>query len=120
MGTSNTPRFCCFTHFIVEIFSPTLPKTLKIWPPLWWCFKSNSCLKKKELNESSSFLNLTFLFKIIKVDGNWSSWSNWTQCDESSNGNHTRSRSCSNPEPQYGGENCIGVNVETKYCPGIA
>ena len=51
------------------------------------------------------------------VQGDWSTWSNWTQCDR--NENYTRSRNCSNPKPQHGGKNCTGVNIETKYCPGI-
>ena len=54
------------------------------------------------------------------MNGNWSPWSIWTKCDQSSNGNQTRSRICTNPEPQYGGFNCTGDDEETKYCPGIS
>ena len=60
------------------------------------------------------------------VDGGWTSWSSWSACSVScSEGISKRSRSCTNPSPQYGGDNCVGDGMEIivcrlQYCPGIA
>ena len=74
-----------------------------------------------------------------KVDGGWSGWSRynniskkftknifksyysrWGYCSEScGRGSRSRSRSCSEPAPQHGGEQCQGPRLETKVasCP---
>ncbi|XP_019958304.2 complement component C7 [Paralichthys olivaceus] len=44
------------------------------------------------------------------IHGRWSCWSAWTS---SSQGRRSRSRSCSNPTPQNGGQHCIGETTET-------
>ncbi|XP_013392214.1 coadhesin-like [Lingula anatina] len=35
-------------------------------------------------------------------------------------GNRTRTRTCSNPEPQHGGTDCVGNNTETAECAVVA
>eukprot|EP00092_Neocalanus_flemingeri_P054516 GFUD01064214.1.p1 GENE.GFUD01064214.1~~GFUD01064214.1.p1 ORF type:complete len:1274 (-),score=241.09 GFUD01064214.1:268-3900(-) len=52
--------------------------------------------------------------KACKIDGKWSSYTGWTQCDKAT-GKKKRIRFC-NP-PQFGGEPCIGDNGETAICP---
>lgn len=58
------------------------------------------------------------------VDGGWTRWSEWNQCSTTcGNGTQTRNRSCTDPIPQYGGEDCSGDTIETKrchlrHCPG--
>uniref|UniRef100_A0A7N6A733 Complement component C7 n=1 Tax=Anabas testudineus TaxID=64144 RepID=A0A7N6A733_ANATE len=44
------------------------------------------------------------------IHGSWSCWSAWSLC---SGGRRSRSRSCSNPSPQNGGQSCIGESFET-------
>uniref|UniRef100_A0A669CNY5 Complement component C7 n=1 Tax=Oreochromis niloticus TaxID=8128 RepID=A0A669CNY5_ORENI len=44
------------------------------------------------------------------IHGSWSCWSAWSSC---SGGRRSRSRSCSNPYPQNGGQHCIGEPAET-------
>ena len=52
-----------------------------------------------------------------QVNGGWTSWSHWGYCSEScGSGSRSRSRTCTDPVPQYGGEECIGANLETKEC----
>ena len=53
------------------------------------------------------------------IDGNYSSWTNFTSCSRScGNGTVTRTRSCSNPEPQHNGKNCssLGPSVDIQHC----
>ncbi|XP_071401707.1 complement component C7 [Centroberyx affinis] len=47
------------------------------------------------------------------IHGSWSCWSLWSPC---SGAQRSRSRSCSNPTPQNGGQHCIGENTETSDC----
>ena len=58
----------------------------------------------------------------MPVDGRWSDWSNWNQCDVTcGNGSIFRTRSCTTP--QHGGHDCIGNDTDimactTEPCPG--
>ena len=55
-------------------------------------------------------------FILTTVNGNWSQWSNWTECSETcSEGIKERNRMCDNPEPQFGGI-CIGNSAEVEDC----
>lgn len=47
------------------------------------------------------------------IHGSWSCWSGWSSC---SGGKRLRSRSCSNPTPQNGGQHCTGQPTETSDC----
>ncbi|XP_066274928.1 uncharacterized protein [Branchiostoma lanceolatum] len=54
------------------------------------------------------------------VNGNWSEWSPWSPCDRSCGvGSKTRSRSCDNPEPLYGGANCSGTSEDVQTCDSL-
>ena len=51
------------------------------------------------------------------VHGNWSVWSQWSECSTTcGTGTQDRERECNNPAPQYGGDNCTGVSAETRSC----
>ena len=52
-------------------------------------------------------------------NGGYSQWGNWTQCSVNcSFGLRSRSRSCTNPPPRPGGNNCsdLGSDTETGEC----
>lgn len=54
---------------------------------------------------------------LCMVDGNWTLWSTWSQCDVTcENGHQTRTRTCTDPAPQMGGLDCVGDGVMTKPC----
>ena len=63
-------------------------------------------------------------FLVGPLDGHWSDWSEWSPCAKSCGGSRvTRKRSCNNPSPQRGGEECPGEPTETAFdcetpCPG--
>ncbi|XP_078658182.1 tyrosine-protein kinase receptor Tie-1-like [Branchiostoma floridae x Branchiostoma belcheri] len=56
----------------------------------------------------------------VKVDGGWSEWDAWSPCSVScGNGTRTRTRTCDNPSPAYGGQECEGAASETQACPDL-
>ncbi|XP_078373834.1 coadhesin-like [Oculina patagonica] len=51
------------------------------------------------------------------VDGNYTNWSQWTECSKTCGGGEkTRERSCSNPEPKGNGRPCVGEPEESVRC----
>ena len=53
------------------------------------------------------------------VHGNYTPWSNFSSCTQScDNGTKTRTRSCTNPEPQHNGRDCssLGSSVDVQPC----
>ena len=47
----------------------------------------------------------------------WGNWGHWNPCTLScGGGTRTRSRTCNNPEPLYGGLYCIGTDLQLDYC----
>ncbi|NWH40853.1 ATS14 metalloproteinase, partial [Chloropsis hardwickii] len=50
-------------------------------------------------------------------DGSWSSWSKFGSCSRTCGGGvRSRSRSCDNPPPAYGGRQCPGATYEYQVC----
>ncbi|KAL9966591.1 hypothetical protein ACROYT_G024693 [Oculina patagonica] len=53
------------------------------------------------------------------IDGNYTEWSEWSDCSVScGGGKQERSRTCTNPHPKHGGQNCddLGPANETQKC----
>ena len=53
------------------------------------------------------------------IDGGYSEWTEFSQCTVScGNGTRHRTRSCSRPQPKYGGRDCVhlGSNIEIAIC----
>lgn len=51
------------------------------------------------------------------VNGSWSQWSRWQPCSVTcGEGNRTRTRTCSNPPPNWKGKDCPGTNTYTESC----
>ena len=49
----------------------------------------------------------------ISVDGQWSKWSDFTQCTQSCGfGKQHRTRRCDAPSPQHGGKFCVGTDID--------
>lgn len=60
---------------------------------------------------------IQMLNKPEPIDGGFSDWSNWGPCSVNCGGGiQKRVRSCNNPEPQYGGDVCVGPYEETQAC----
>jgi len=55
------------------------------------------------------------------VDGGWSAWSAWSHCTTTcGNGTVSRTRSCTNPAPADGGDDCTGVSNDVNTCSNAA
>ena len=53
----------------------------------------------------------------VSVNGNWSTWSDWSLCSAGCGpGKEYRIRVCDNPPPAYNGLNCSGPNEESRDC----
>ncbi|XP_078703551.1 SCO-spondin-like [Branchiostoma floridae x Branchiostoma belcheri] len=51
------------------------------------------------------------------IDGNWTPWTTWTECSQSCvGGSRYRQRSCNNPAPGFGGQDCTGPPAESQEC----
>ena len=56
-------------------------------------------------------------FSSMTVDGGWSSWGGWTTCTKTCEiGTQTRTRSCTQPAPQYDGKTCPEAPMEERVC----
>ena len=66
------------------------------------------------------------VFTVFSVNGNYSEWSDWSKCSTPcGNGVMVRSRTCHNPAPSFGGQDCISLGPKTEQqnciaeaCPG--
>ena len=69
-------------------------------------------------------LSCYFLFHMMSVSiffqtvhGGWTIWDAWTTCSVScAGGSRSRSRSCTNPTPQHGGNGCEGDAQQNNDC----
>lgn len=54
---------------------------------------------------------------LISVDGGWSAWGNWGQCQPPCGiGLRFRRRECNNPIPTANGKQCVGDSKEIAIC----
>ncbi|XP_047124114.1 uncharacterized protein LOC101237974 isoform X1 [Hydra vulgaris] len=57
---------------------------------------------------------------VDSINGAWAQWSAWTTCSEKvfcQQGVSKRERTCSNPAPNKGGDECPGIKEESQQCP---
>ena len=102
---------------------------------LIWCSKKlewigNVLCMQFAILVGSSSISSRFNWPIIKssltniVHGGWSSWGSWERCSLTcGGGSHSRVRSCTNPSPRWGGNECQGhsgmsQSCNTNHCPG--
>ena len=75
-----------------------------------------SLLKSMSTNPNAVWAAV-HLIHIILVHGGWSNWGGWSGCSvQCGGGSRSRSRSCTNPSPQYEGNNCAGSSDESGDC----
>ena len=65
----------------------------------------------------AAFMQTLIVNRLSVVDGGFTDWTQWDTCSLTcGGGTQGRTRTCSNPEPQYGGANCTGHDSETQIC----
>ncbi|KAI8512763.1 Thrombospondin type 1 repeat-containing protein [Branchiostoma belcheri] len=70
------------------------------------------------LGNSTEFLGCDSGVHCDAVNGQWASWGPWQPCGGDCAGKTLeRSRSCSDPAPQYGGKDCVGIGKEARTSP---
>ncbi len=51
------------------------------------------------------------------MNGGWTEWTEWDACSLTcGTGTQSRTRACTNPAPQNGGDNCVGDASESQDC----
>ena len=50
------------------------------------------------------------------VDGGWTAFGAWSECSAKCGGTQIRTRSCTNPVPANGGNDCLGTTTESQNC----
>ena len=79
------------------------------------CNLSNHIKCWEELETFTSHLSLCSATGV--VHGGWSPWQPWGSCTRScGSGSQTRIRTCTNPPPRNGGNNCLGANLQCRSC----
>ena len=67
------------------------------------------------------WLTIHLLGYPILVDGGFSQWTKWSNCNvECGNGTQERRRSCNSPRPWFDGKPCVGSNKEERPCSSHA
>ena len=57
------------------------------------------------------------LSSYISVHGGWSEYGEWSECTgDCGGGTQTQTRTCTKPEPQHGGDECVGEEDNTQSC----
>ena len=57
------------------------------------------------------------LVLLFVVDGGFTTWTAWDTCTVTcAGGTQDRTRTCTNPAPQYLGADCVGDTSETQDC----
>ena len=58
---------------------------------------------------------------VCPVDGSWSEWTEWGECDATcgTEGLITKSRVCNSPPPQSGGAGCLGEAQVSAACEDL-
>lgn len=51
------------------------------------------------------------------INGKWAQWKRWSSCSQRcGGGTQTRSRTCTNPQPSFGGSYCKGRSLDRRPC----
>ncbi|XP_028514725.1 proprotein convertase subtilisin/kexin type 6, partial [Exaiptasia diaphana] len=75
-----------------------------VWPS--FC-RTNAWICSKESWKTYVNQNCRYSCGLCQVHGGYSSWSRWSRCSTTcGRGYQYRSRTCTNPRPQYGGRDC--------------
>ena len=98
--------------------------TVKFWWKFWWKTSQwfffdmiSLVFPITHAHNNNFFLKFCCCCYFFAVDGGFTPYSNYSVCTKTcGTGVQTRTRSCSNPLPLFGGRNCSGTYVESRKC----
>ena len=63
------------------------------------------------------FVCLFVYYNLFTVHGGWTEWTDFSDCSQTcAEGSQTRTRTCTNPVPLFGGDDCVGTDTNTESC----
>jgi len=116
-GNSGSPVFNESTKEIEGIL--VRGDTDYIYDVMNSCYKANKCtLSGCRGEDATRITQVTGLpVDLTPVDGGWSNWSDWGAC---LSGSQKRLRTCTNPSPSNGGNDCEGEFLEIRKCVNVS
>ncbi|CAH0596374.1 unnamed protein product [Chrysodeixis includens] len=93
----------------ISLYDDTAPDMCKC--------RTRRCDNPRPVNGGQSCQGASIAVTNCTVHGGWSSWSGWSKCSASCGiAIKSRRRTCSAPEPKFGGRVCVGLDIDDVYC----
>ncbi|GBP26619.1 Semaphorin-5A [Eumeta japonica] len=88
-------------------------------PDMCMC-RHRKCDNPKPANGGENCEGTSTAVSNCTVHGGWSPWSPWSECSATCGiALKSRRRSCTAPEPKYGGRVCVGLDSHELYCSNL-
>ncbi|CAC5388602.1 unnamed protein product [Mytilus coruscus] len=102
LGINDNPLVCCsVTGFVNWVNGRS------------WVLFYGTCT---DHNKTTEIIDFDITGCIVPVNGGWSDWENSTCSVTCGEGTVTINRTCNNPVPSGGGNNCSGDSIDTASC----
>ncbi|XP_045779006.1 semaphorin-5B [Maniola jurtina] len=88
-------------------------------PDMCMC-RTRRCDNPRAANGGQNCQGASIAVANCTIHGGWSAWSGWSECSASCGiAVKSRRRSCTSPEPKFGGRVCVGFDVQDMYCANL-
>ncbi|XP_047511358.1 semaphorin-5B [Pieris napi] len=88
-------------------------------PDMCMC-RTRRCDNPRPANGGQKCAGASIAVANCTVHGGWSAWSPWSECSNTCGiAVKSRRRTCTSPEPKFGGRVCVGLDVSDMYCANL-